>query len=456
MKIVSLTAENIKRLTAVHIEPAGNVVTVSGKNGAGKTSVLDSIYWALAGASGIQGKPIRHGETEARITLDLGEVIVTRFFEKGEEDDFTTKLEVKSADGAKFPSPQKMLDQMLGALSFDPLQFARMAPKDQAVQVQGFVKGFDFAATEAAIKADYDERREVNRKAKEARAAAARIELPTGERPALVDEEVLIARIASAGKHNEEIAARRMRREAVFNEIKAIVQKLDTLQAERQTLQERLDSAPQLPDPIEVDSLVAELEAARKSNALAHAWESADGFIAEAEAHENHAEALTAAIEERDLARRQAIAKAKIPGPNVSLTPEGVVTLNGIPFDQASSAEKLRASIALAMAANPKLRVILARDASLLDSDSMAILTEMAQENDCQVWIETVADAGSVGFVIENGKLKGGHDGRVQSDSGTNSTVTGSGDANANTKPRAKSGKASATTATDKASPDPL
>lgn len=49
MKIVSLTAENVKKLTVVEITPAGNLVQITGKNGQGKSSVLDAIWWALAG-----------------------------------------------------------------------------------------------------------------------------------------------------------------------------------------------------------------------------------------------------------------------------------------------------------------------------------------------------------------------------------------------------------------------
>ena len=43
MKILELRAENIKKLVAVEIKPDGNIVEITGKNGAGKTSVLDSI-----------------------------------------------------------------------------------------------------------------------------------------------------------------------------------------------------------------------------------------------------------------------------------------------------------------------------------------------------------------------------------------------------------------------------
>lgn len=57
MKIVKLTAENIKRLKAVEITPTGALVEVTGKNGQGKSSVLDAIWWALAGAEHIQTVP---------------------------------------------------------------------------------------------------------------------------------------------------------------------------------------------------------------------------------------------------------------------------------------------------------------------------------------------------------------------------------------------------------------
>ena len=85
MRIISLQAENLKRLVAVNIQPDGNVVEITGKNGAGKTSVLDAIYWALAGKDGIQSTPIRKGEDHAVIKLDLGELKVVRKFKSGDD-----------------------------------------------------------------------------------------------------------------------------------------------------------------------------------------------------------------------------------------------------------------------------------------------------------------------------------------------------------------------------------
>lgn len=54
---------------------------------------------------------------------------------------------------------------------------------------------------------------------------------------------------------------------------------------------------------------------------------------------------------------------------------------------------------------NPTIRVIRISDGSLLDSENMAVIAEMAQENDFQCWIERVDESRQVGFVIEDGSI---------------------------------------------------
>src|SRR4051794_36946621 len=118
MKIIELCAENVKRLKVVQIKPDGNLVEITGKNGQGKTSVLDAIWWALAGKANIQSAPIPKGEAEARIRLALGEIKVSRTFRQRDGAEPTTTIIVENADGARFPSPQALLDGLLGELAF--------------------------------------------------------------------------------------------------------------------------------------------------------------------------------------------------------------------------------------------------------------------------------------------------------------------------------------------------
>ena len=83
------------------------------------------------------------------------------------------------------------------------------------------------------------------------------------------------------------------------------------------------------------------------------------------------------------------------------------MTFGGLPLDQASDEEQLRVGCSIAAAGNPTLRVIRIREGSLIDDQHLAGLREWAEGTDYQVWIERVDSSGTVGFVIEDGALKG-------------------------------------------------
>jgi DNA repair exonuclease SbcCD ATPase subunit len=448
MKIIALTAENIKKLVAVEIRPDGNLVEISGENGQGKSSVLDAIAWALEGTKHIQSHPIRQGWTEARIRLDLGELVVTRKFKKTEAGETTSSLSVESADGAKFPSPQTLLDGLLGALAFDPLAFARMAPKLQLEELKRLVPGVDFAAIESQNALDFSRRTELNRKAKEARAAADSIKVSEDGPVVEVDEAALIAELEAAGHHNAAIEQRKANREASRREadaghkvlgeltVKAVEeaqriqadakaeaeriiaaaserakkvieeaqQKAHDLTARVSELEEKLAKAGELPEPRDTQALAEKCEAARKTNAVVRERLRKLEFKKKAAGLELLSAELTKEMEERTAKKTAAIKEAKLPVEGLGFG-EDTILMNGVPFAQASSAEQLKTSVAIAMSLNPKLRVIRVKDGSLLDAKSMELLSEMAREKDYQVWVERVG-SGKMGFILEDGKVK--------------------------------------------------
>lgn len=92
LKIIKLEANNVKRLKAVEITPVGHTVTISGKNDQGKTSILDSIEYALAGNRTICEKPVRLGEAKARIVCDLGDTVLSPFAGIGSEGHEAIKM----------------------------------------------------------------------------------------------------------------------------------------------------------------------------------------------------------------------------------------------------------------------------------------------------------------------------------------------------------------------------
>lgn len=426
MHLVRLEAENVKKLKAVCIEPDGSLVQITGRNFQGKTTVLDVIGWAIAGKDGIQSKPIRTGQDEAVIKLNLGDVIVRRTFKNVEGGGYTTSVTVENGEGARYKSPQSMLDDLFATLAFDPLDFVRQDPDKQVETLRRIAKvDLDFDNLSALSRGDFERRTEINRQAKALRAQAEGIAIPATTPAAKVDTKALLDAITNAGTINAEIESRRQRRQKVADaaaEFRASSAKkradASALRLQAEELEtgaadddeaatgqdERLASAEPLPDLVDISATRTELDAAEGTNKAVADAERKAQLVKDAVAKEAEAAELTAKMDAREQVKADAIAQAEMPVPGLGFG-DGIVTFNNEPFDQASSAEQIRVSVAIAMAGNPKLRVVRIKEGSLLDSSAMAIIAKMAQDNDFQVWVEKVDETGKVGIVIEDGAV---------------------------------------------------
>lgn len=421
MKIVQMQSENVKRVKAVTITPAGPVVKIQGRNGQGKSSVLDSIAYALAGKNVQPPEVIRRGEDHAQVVLDLGEIIVHRRWTSNDK----SYLEVKSKDGAKFASPQAMLDKLVGTLSFDPLAFMRLPPKDQVETLRKLV-GLDFTELDRERQASFDHRTTVNREVKQLEARLAtmpKVDVP----PDPVSMDDLLAEqemLQEVQKDNDGVrralAVRKEGHDGNLRRVEAHKRAVALLEAQLAKAREDLNVAEGLAQGSAKD--VSDLEAkvgglkdpdlASVRERIRNAQATSDRIrqakareevVHQLNAKQKSAEALSMAIANIDAGKAKALAEAKFPVPGLSFG-DGGLTLNGLPLEQASSAEQLRVSLAMGLALNPQLKVLLIRDGSLLDEDSMAMVAEMAAAAEAQVWIEVVGLSGDIGVVIEDGE----------------------------------------------------
>lgn len=409
MRIINLQAENIKRLVAIDITPEGNTIRISGKNGAGKTSVLDAIYWALGGTENIQDQPIREGQEEGHIRLDLGEYIVERHFKEGGK----TALKISTADGKRFATPQTLLDSLLGAITFDPLAFSRMDAKKQADVIKKIANfEVDFDELEKLNKEDYDLRRDLNRDIKTLESQIAGIKVPVDTPEDLIDV---------SAKSNELNAALDKKREfeSLERKISGGKAQLDDLQAQIKALEARIEEGgkiikgwedeaekakAELLEDKALEDLKSEIANASTVNQAVAQAKDKSAKKTSLKKLEDQVEEINKRMAERDKQKADAIAAAKLPVEGLSLN-NGEVTFNNIPLEQCSSAEQLRISTAIAIAGNPKLRVIRIQDGALLDADSLALLDKMAADNDFQIWIERVGEE-PLSVVIEEGRVK--------------------------------------------------
>lgn len=426
MKIISLETENFKRLSAVSIAPDGNVVEITGKNGAGKSSILDAVWSAIKGKAATPPKPVRAGEEKAFIKVDLGHLKITRkFIDKG-KDGYTSSIIVETEEGARYPKPQEILDSLTNALTFDPLAFCRMKEADQIAALEAAVPDFDFVTARRDEKLLVETRRDLNRDLKNKEALLQSTpgkDIEPGEE---VDEDAIILKINDVNEANRSAYEERTRQQAVQNAADAARSKMTELDERLLSLRDeitRLESErveqekiyetkseeierSSFPEIVSTDDLQAELNSARENNRQirqAIAYQKLQNELLELE---KQTEDLSGQID----GKRKEMADAVLSAANlpVGLTIEdGVVMLNGIPLSQASQAEQLRASVAIVAGMNPELRVMQIRDGALLDSDSMALLAQYAEEHSFQLWVETVSSDRPSAIEIVDGHVAG-------------------------------------------------
>ncbi len=415
MKIISLSVENFMKLHAVVIEPDGRIIEITGKNAAGKTSALDSIWavfeWAQASKS--IKKPIREGEDRAEIRIDLDEFIATRTFtEKG------TTLKIQSAEGATYPSPQAFVDKLKTSFSFDPLAFTNQSDKDQAATLRELV-GIDTTKLDEERAELYEARANWNRQAKERGGALkthAGADVPEDTPDAEVSvSELMVELEAAEGVAREakeralDVQANRADIERIERHISELRKSLSLSEQEHSRLkkvdEERLQILKDLPETPDTDAIKARIANADETNMAVRAHKDYQLVKAQQFEAEDNADTLSEKMKDIDGEKKALVENAQFPIDGLGFDDSGV-TFGDIPFSQASSAEQLRVSLAMAMALNPKLRVIRITDGSLLDSDNLALIQEMAEDNDYQIWIEKVDETGEIGVYIEDGQVK--------------------------------------------------
>jgi len=417
MKILRMSAENVKRIKAVEITPEGNMVIIGGQNGEGKTSTLDCIMYCLAGNKSICDRPLRDGEKQGAVTLVIdhpkGNMVAKRTFTPN-----GGSITIANDEGMRYTSPQSILDKITGKLAFDPVEFMRLDRKKQFETLREMV-GIDFAVADEKRKKAYDERTIINRQIRTASDKVNElVKYSDAEEPLDVTE--LLNELTKANEHNqkveriqqsivtaeERIAAIETKNNEIADEIKRLREKITANETEIENGREAVQAAKDsMPAPVDVAPLKERINAADGINAT---WRKHEEYLA-AKAEYNKlddtAKRLTDEVENVDSWKKAQLAAARFPVKGLSFEEE-TITFNGVPLDQASSAEQLRVSAAMAMAMNPDLRIMLIRDGSLLDDKSLAMLTLIAAENDYQIWLERVGEGEECSVIIEDGMIK--------------------------------------------------
>lgn len=400
MKISKLEIENVKRVKAVSIEPTQNGLTViGGRNNQGKTSVLDSIAWALGGDKFKPTSARRDGSVVPpylHVEMDNG-LVVER---KGENSS------LKVIDPAGRKGGQQLLNEFVETFALDLPRFMSQTSKEKANVLLRII-----GVEEQLKKLDYDEattfnrRRELGRIALQKQKYAEELPLyPDVPKEPISASELILRQQAILAKNGEN---QRLRSEYA-NMVKhrdELTAKLAELQSELDALLPKLETAAKTAAELvdeSTDEIRESLLNIEKINTKVRANGERERAEIEAEQYRKDYDALTAEIEDLRAARMKLLDNADLPLPGLSVV-DGELTYNGVKWDCMSGSDQLKTATAIVRRLNPKCGFVLLDKLEQMDIDTLREFGEWLESEGLQAIATRVSTGDECSIIIEDG-----------------------------------------------------
>lgn len=411
---------------------AGQFNEISGKNGQGKTSVLEAVKAALQGG---------HDATLLRTGAEKGEIVLV--LDDGTE--ISKRVTPASSpltvvqDGQKAKRPTEVLKTLTDMMSVNPVDFLR-APKSlrtrvllEAMPLEADAEKLSaitgtpvdiepgvhaLAAIETVRKQVFDDRTGTNRAVKEKDATINQLKLAMPDAPAGVT--------GSEDEINDQLTAART---AQDNELERIANKLTGIRSDSQgkvdairaKLQADID-ALKAAAVAQVEALQADLSnienlaaqqrertikafndaasplsqalAAIKANRSAvakreQAMETVAQLEEELKQLQEDAARQTKALDEIDAYKLALLAELPIPGLEVI---DGELYRDGVQFDRLNTAQQVDIAVEVAKLRAGPLKIACVDGIELLDSDAFEAFRERAIESGLQLFVSRVSD----------------------------------------------------------------
>lgn len=393
MKILKLISRNIKKIKAVEINPKGNMVVIGGKNEQGKSSILDSIIYALNGKESIPEKPIRDGETQATVLVQTEDYIITREFTKTNTG-YKTTLRIVTNNGESLSSPQTELNNIINDV-YDVFEFV----KNPDVRYKTFLKLADIDINKVNDKIRYieEKRRFVGRDLKNEKALLSQMPTPEYNLP---NEPVSTNALMEKYNHAVNMEKNSIRIKDKENRIVEYKLMIEDLKKKIQDTENEILELKRLTENVDVKAIekeIAEVEELNKKILHRNAYSDKQNLIQTL--HEEY-EQLTL---ERDTIVSDTKQKFNSIMEGLEINDKKEILLNGINFEELSQAQKIKIAIETICKLNPELKIAIIREGSLIDETNLEYLSELAEKYNIQIWIEKV---GNAEIIIEEGEIK--------------------------------------------------
>lgn len=424
--VVELKVDSFKRLTAAQLTPKKTgLVLVRGRNAQGKSSTIGSILEVLGAekadlpiTEGAHGGSIRARLSNGNPEHDL---IIEEKLTRDSAGKAKRALSITAADGTRVKGPSGVLKELRGRFA-DPVAFMDM-PAPEQVKTVLHVLGLseELERLEGIARDCYERRRDLGREADRLSKVATELLSTTLANPSLelVGDplEELTAKLEQAKDHNAKLERLSNTMRDAHSRGLQLSERVERMRAELKKAEEEIDEqrARWGAASRELDQAGEVIEIAPILDSIKRHEEMQRYALKREQAEEANAQAEKAMTDHQEAGRQLEMARnaiavllsgAKFPIDGMAYDADKkLLTINGIPFSQASHSERLRAGAAIAMAGAPQISVLFVREGSLIDREHWAELDALAEAAGFQCWFEVVdSNREGEGIWIEDGE----------------------------------------------------
>lgn len=404
IKINRLEIENVKRIKAVKIEPTANGLTViGGKNNQGKTSVLDSIAWALGGNAYRPSKSMREGSAippRLHVVLSNGLVV--------ERNGKNSDLKVTDPTGHK--GGQQLLNEFVEQLALDLPQFMQASPKEKAHTLLHIIGVEDqLNSLERQEQELYNRRHTIGQIADQKTKFAKELPyfLDAPKEPVSISELIrqqqeILAKNGENQRKRENLRQLEIQAANLQKQIEELLQKQAAIQADLEIARK---SALDLHDESteELERSINNIEAVNRKVRTNLDKEKAEE---DALAYQEQYKSLTVQIDETRQAKTNLLQSVDLPLSGLSVE-EGELTYQGQKWDNMSGSDQLRVATAIVRKLNPNCGFVLLDKLEQMDLETMEKFGAWLEQEGLQAIATRVSTGGECSIVIEDGYVKG-------------------------------------------------
>lgn len=393
VKISEFQLENVKRIKAVQCEPTQNGITViGGKNNQGKTSVLDSIAWALGGDRFRPSLAQREGSViPPYIKIKLSNGIIV------ERQGKNSSLKVIDPSGNK--GGQQLLNEFIESFALNLPKFMEANAKEKADILLRIIgvgdKLFELEKEENEI---YNSRHAIGQIAAQKQKYADEMAHYDGVPDDLLsasdliqEQQAILLRNAENKKKRERLSELREQKQRLQQALEECEKELKIAELSAAELEDR--STAELEENIQK---IDEINVKIRSNL--------DKERAEEEAHryQEQYNELSVKLENIRSEKKKLLESADLPLPGLSVE-DGEITLNGMKWDNMSGSDQLKAATAIIRRLNPKCGFVLVDKLEQMDLDTLCDFGHWLEREGLQVIATRVSTGDECSIVIEDG-----------------------------------------------------